>query len=340
MRDWNYTRNYPERGNKKSSMKKFFFLIVLLILIFGGLGAWWINGTSPADPANSKTQAFEVTQGENVREVANNLKAKDLIKDPIIFYLLVKQKNIGDKIQAGQFQIAPSMTAGEIANVLQVAKDDTTITVPEGKRSEEIAAILKDHFSNYNSSWEQQLSANEGYLFPDTYAFDKNVGIATIVKTMKDNFNKKYATIPNVTNSKLTQSQIVTIASIVEREARYPQDRPLVASVILNRINAGMPLQVDATVQYALGYQADENSWWKSELSVDDLKINSPYNTYTNTGLPPTPISNPGFDSLAAVVNAPQTNYLFYVSDKSGHNHYEETFQEQLADQQKYGIGD
>src|SRR6185437_13331910 len=121
--------------------------------------------------------------------------------------------------------------------------------------------------------------------------------------------------------------------------AKYAQDRPLVASVILNRIAAGMPLQVDATVQYALGYQPDENSWWKSELSVDDLKIDSPYNTYTNTGLPPTPISNPGLDTLTAVVNAPQTNYLFYVSDKSGHNHYEATFQEQLADQQKYGIG-
>lgn len=337
MKDWNYTQNY-ERNNKKSSMRKFFFLIVLIMLVVGGLGAWWINGTSPADPANSKKQTFEVAQGEGVREVANNLKEEGLINDPVIFYLLIKQKNIGDKIQAGQFQLSPSMSAGQIATVLQVAKDDLTITVPEGKRSEEIAAILKEHFSNYSSSWDQQLDANEGYLFPDTYAFDKNVDISTIVKTMKDNFNKKYATIPNPSKSGLTQAQIVTIASIVEREAKYAQDRPLVASVILNRISAGMPLQVDATVQYALGYQSDENSWWKSELSVDDLKVNSPYNTYINTGLPPTPISNPGLNSLLAVVDAPKTNYLFYFSDKDGRNHYESTYDQQTSDEQKYGI--
>jgi UPF0755 protein len=101
-----------------------------------------------------------------------------------------------------------------------------------------------------------------------------------------------------------------------------------------------MPLQVDATVQYALGYQSDEKSWWKSELSLDDLKINSPYNTYLNTGLPPTPISNPGIESLIAVVEAPQTNYLFYVSDSEGHNHYEVTSDQHDADVRKYGIGD
>ena len=321
-------------------MRKFFFLLVLLILIIGGLGAWWINGTAAADPANSAKQKFEVTQGENVREIANDLKSKGLIKDSVIFYLLVKQQNLGEKFQAGEFQVSPSMSAGEIASVLQVAKDDITITVPEGKRAEEIAEILKDHFSDYQSSWVQQLSENEGYLFPDTYSFDKNVTIDTIITTMRANFDKKYATIPTGAHSGLSKSQIVTIASIVEREAKFPQDRPLVASVILNRINSGMPLQVDATVQYALGYQSDEKSWWKSALSLDDLKIDSPYNTYLNTGLPPTPISNPGIESLIAVVDAPQTNYLFYVSDSEGHNHYEQTSDQHDADVQKYGIGD
>ncbi|HSX09047.1 MAG TPA: endolytic transglycosylase MltG [Candidatus Saccharimonadales bacterium] len=320
-------------------MRKFFFLLVLIILIVGGLGAWWINGTAPANPAEIASRTFEVSQGEGVREIANDLKAKGFIKDPIIFYMLIKQKNIGGKIQAGAFELSPSMSAGEIANVLQVAKDDTTITVPEGKRAEEVAEILKDHFSNYSPSWNQQLDANEGYLFPDTYSFDKNVTISIIISTMRANFDKKYASISDGTKSSMSQSQIVTIASIVEREAKLPEDRPLVASVIINRINAGMPLQVDATVQYALGYQPSEKNWWKTNLSLDDLKINSPYNTYVNTGLPPAPISNPGIEALRAVIEAPKTNYLFYVSDKEGHNHYEATFQEQLSDQQKYGIG-
>lgn len=321
-------------------MKKFFFLIILLVLVLGGLGAWWINGTAPANPSDQKMQTFEVSQGEDVREIANNLKAQGLIKDSVIFYLLVKQEHIGGKIQAGEFQLSSSMSAEKIASILQLATDDIRITIPEGKRSEEIAEILKAHFQNYNTSWEQQLDANEGYLFPDTYAFDKNVDINTIISTMKGNFNKKYASIPDGKKSSLTQAQIVTIASIVEREAKYPQDRQLVASVIINRLNADMPLQVDATVQYALGYQSDQNSWWKSDLSDADLQVNSPYNTYLNAGLPPAPISNPGLQSLEAVIDAPQTNYLFYVSDSSGHNHYEVTADQHNADVQKYGIGD
>jgi len=317
-------------------MKKFFFLIVILVLIIGGLGAWWINGTMPANATEQKTQTFEVSQGEDVREIANNLKAYGLIKDPIIFYLLVKQKGIGGKIQAGEFQLSPSMSAGKIADVLQVATNDIRITVPEGKRSEEVAEILKTHFSNYQSSWEQQLVANEGYLFPDTYSFDKGSDINTIISTMEDNFIQKYAQISVGKNTKLTKAQVVTIASIVEREAKYPEDRPLIASVIMNRLNAGMPLQVDATVQYAIGSPAN---WWPTLTdSGGNIAPTSPYNTYTNTGLPPTPISNPGVESLAAVLNPPQTNYFFYVSDKTGHNHYEVTYDQQKADIQKYGL--
>lgn len=319
-------------------MRKFFFLIILLVLVIGGLGAWWINGTAPVNPTDQKMQTFDVSQGEDVRQIANNLKAQGLIKDSVIFYLLVKQEHVGGKIQAGEFQLAPSMSAQKIASVLQVATDDVQITIPEGKRAEEIAEVLKANFKNYTPSWEQQLDANEGYLFPDTYSFDKNADINTIVSTMRENFNKKYASIPDGRKSSLTQSQIVTIASIVEREAKFPQDRPLVASVIMNRLSATMPLQVDATVQYALGYQSDQHSWWKSNLSDVDLKVDSPYNTYLNTGLPPTPISNPGLSSLEAVIDAPQTNYLFYVSDASGHNHYEETADQHNADIQKYGL--
>src|SRR5258708_4281252 len=135
-------------------MKKFSFLIVLLVLIVGGLGAWWINGITPADPSNHNTQSFEVTQGEGVRQIANELKAQGLIKDPIIFFLLIKQKGVGEKIQAGEFQLSPSMSAGKIADVLQLATDDVRITIPEGKRAEEIAALFKDHFQGYQPSWD------------------------------------------------------------------------------------------------------------------------------------------------------------------------------------------
>ena len=326
------------RTRKKNPMKKFFFIIILLVLIVGGLAAWWINGISSVNSAETKTHSFEVTQGEDVRQIANNLKAQGLIKDPIIFFLLVKERGVGSKIQAGEFQLSPSMSAGKILDVLQLATNDIRVTIPEGKRAEEIAAILKAHFRNYQDAWKQQLVANEGYLFPDTYSFMKNADINTIIATMEDNFVKKYDSIPDSKKSSLTKAQIVIIASIVEREAKYPKDRPLVASVILNRLNVGMPLQVDATVQYALGYQADQKNWWKTALTINDLKVNSPYNTYLNTGLPPSPISNPGIEALKAVIDAPQTNYLYYVSDKFGHNHYEVTADQHNADIKKYGL--
>jgi UPF0755 protein len=334
------------RGNNRKGkrtnifMKKFSFLIVLLVIIFGGFGAWWIHGLMPANASDTKTQTFEIFQGESVRQISNDLDAHGLIKDPIIFFLLVKQKNLGEKFQAGEFQLSPSMSAEKITEVLQVARDDIRITVPEGKRAEEVAEILKAHFSMYQDFWEQQLIAQNGYLFPDTYSFDKNVGITTIIATMEENFAKKYASISVGQKTKLTKTQIVVIASIVEREAKYTVDRPLIASVILNRLSSNMPLQVDATVQYALGFQSDQNSWWKNDLTDYDLQVNSPYNTYTNTGLPPGPISNPGVQSLQAVINAPQTNYLFYVTDKSGHTHYEATYAEQQADIAKYGVSE
>ena len=318
------------------NMKRFSFLIVLVLLIIGGLGAWWINGITPVSPTDKTLRSFEVSPGEGVRQIANDLKAQGFIKDPIIFFLLIKQKNIGEKIQAGEFQLSPSMSAGRIADVLQLATDDVRITVPEGKRAGEIAQILKAHFANYQSSWDQQLGANEGYLFPDTYSFDKNAGISIIISTMEENFAKKYASVSDGQKSNLTKAQIVTIASIVEREAKFPQDRPLVASVIMNRLNAGRPLQVDATVQYAIG---SPSNWWPVlNDSGNKIAPSSPYNSYTNTGLPPTPISNPGLEALKAVINAPQTNYLFYVSDKSGNNHYEQTAAQHDADVQKYGL--
>jgi UPF0755 protein len=318
-------------------MKKFSFLIVLLVLILGGLGAWWINGISPADPSNHQEGSFEVSQGEGVRQIANDLKAHGLIKDPIIFFLLIKQKHVGEKIQAGEFQLSPSMSASKIADTLQLATDDVRITVPEGKRAEEIAAILKEHFSNYQDSWQQQLVLQNGYLFPDTYSFHKDSDIGTIISTMEDNFAKKYAGISEGQRTSLTKAQIVTIASIVEREAKLAQDRPLVASVIMNRLNLGMPLQVDATVQYAIG---NPQNWWPTLTdSGNNIAPSSPFNSYTNPGLPPAPISNPGIEALKAVINAPQTNYLFYVTDpKTGINHYETTGEEHQADIQKYGL--
>lgn len=318
-------------------MKKFFFLIILLVLLIGGSGAWWINGMSPSDATDQKQRTFSVARGEGVRQIANNLKTQGLIKDPVIFFLFVKQQGIEGKIQAGDFQLSPAMSATDIATVLQIATNDVRITVPEGKRAEEVAEILKAHFATYQASWEDKLISNEGYLFPDTYSFAKDATIDAVISTMRKNFEKKYATIPEG-NKSLTKEQLVIIASMVEREAKFAEDRPLVASVIFNRLDATMPLQLDATVQYALGYQRATHSWWKKDLTLNDLKVHSSYNTYANTSLPPAPISNPGLQVLTAVVDAPKTDYVYYISDSAGHNHYAKTSEQHDANIKKYGL--
>ncbi|MBP9719268.1 MAG: endolytic transglycosylase MltG, partial [Candidatus Levybacteria bacterium] len=161
--------------------------------------------------------------------------------------------------------------------------------------------------------------------------------IDTIITTLRNTFDQKYASLKN-TNSTMTQHEIVTIASLIEREGKHDADRPIIASIIYNRLENDMPLQIDATVQYILGFQPSEQSWWKRHLSFDDLKINSAYNTYIQKTLPPTPIANPGVESLQAAVHPDQTDYLFYITDKNGINRYAKTNEEHEKNIEKYGL--
>lgn len=313
--------------------------IITTIILITGLFVflWWNNGIKPVDK-NDKTQSiFVVDKGAGVREIANKLKKENLIRDPVVFFLLVKKEGIDGKIQAGDFRLSPSMSALEIAENLTHGTLDVWVTIPEGKRAEEIADILKTKLLTYQTSWPISLAKYEGYLFPDTYLIPKNADIDLIINIMKNNFEKQYAQV-EATKSSFTKNEIVTIASLIEREAKHSKDRPLVASVITNRLNIGMKLDIDATIQYALGYQITEKSWWKRELTKADIDFPSPYNTYRNPGLPPTPIANPGLASLQAAANPAKTNYLYYISDKQGINHYAETLDEHNANIRKYGL--
>lgn len=322
-------------------MRRSIVLPIVLVLLLAVSLLWWQNGTSSVNPSDKKIYTFVIGQGEGVRSIGNRLKKENLIKDPIVFFLIVKKipfigLGVDDKIQYGDHRISPSMTTQEVAKSLTLATNDVWVTVQEGLRAEEIADILKREIKTYNESWRKELNKNEGYLFPDTYLVPKDATIEQILAIFKNNFDAKYATIDNPEKSKLDKDEIVTIASLVEREARLSEDRPLVASVILNRLRIGMKLDIDATVQYVLGYQKDEKDWWKEALTYDDLEISSPYNTYRNAGLPPTPISNPGLASMNAVINAPDSDYLYYLSDKTGKNHYAETIEQHNANKEKY----
>jgi len=318
--------------------KKLSLIIVLLLLIVGGVAAWWVTAISPVDISDKSTQLFVVKKGEGVREIAKNLKDENLIRDSVAFFLIIRQQNLDNKIQAGDFRLSRSMNSQTIAGNLTHGSLDEWVTFPEGVRAEEIADILKGKIRTYDDSWRTSLAEHEGYLFPDTYLIPADANVDNVISIMTNTFEAKYATVSGPRTSKLTKEELITIASMVEREARFADDRPLVASVILNRLQIGMALNIDATIQYALGYQTDQQTWWKHGLSYDDLRIKSPYNSYTNAGLPPTPISNPGLDVMQAVANAPETNYVYYISDKSGHNHYATTLQQHNANIAKYGL--
>jgi len=317
-------------------MKRFLTFVVFIILVVGTAVIWWKNGTMPANANDHTAQIFIINKGEGMRKVSNDLKSKGLIRDPIVFFLLTKKLGLDTKIQAGDFRLNPSMSAYDVAQNLTHGTLDIWITVPEGNRTAEIADILEKSIPTYKPVWRTTLAANEGYLFPDTYLIPRDATIDQIIVLMKNNFNNKYAALKGQQTSSYTQNEIVTIASLVERETKFASDRPLVASVIENRLGLGMALQIDATVQYILGYQQNEKSWWKKNLISDDLKINSSYNTYVNPGLPPTPIANPGSAAIAAVLTPTKTNYLYYVSDPQGHLHFASTIQEHNQNVSKY----
>lgn len=313
-------------------MRKLILLAALLLIILViGIG-WWNNALQPVNPNSNTQKMFAVSKGVGIRELGNQLKKDSLIKDPVVFFLYIKQQGLDKKIEAGQFRLSPSMSVPKIAEELQHGALDKWLTIPEGFRTEQIAEELKNDFPNYQSSWETELKAHEGYLFPDTYLIPRDADISVIIDKLSSTFNAKIESIglqptdPNL-------STIITEASLIEREANTDAEKPLIASVINNRIADGMPLQIDATVQYAIGKRSGK--WWDVP-TIEDLQVNSSYNTYKIIGLPPTPICNPGLASINAALHPASSDYLYYVHDPQGNIHFAKTDSEHQANINKY----
>lgn len=310
-------------------------VIVIALLLFG-FALWWNNGKGAVNSSDTSSHTFIIKLHENVRDIAYDLKNAGLIKDPIVFFLTIRQLGLGDKIEAGNFHLSPSMTTDQIAQALTHGTTDTPpILFKEGLRATEIDEILQKNLASYDPSWKNTLIANEGYLFPDTYSFPEEATIDQVVSIMRNNFTTKYQQASAGQTVRLSQDDVVILASIVEKEGKSPDDMKKVASVIENRLNIGMALQTDATIQYAIGYSAAKKTWWP-QITGTDLNIDSPYNTYKNPGLPPTPISNPGLTALTAVLHPANTDYLYYFTDPKGITHFAKTLQEQNANIAKF----
>ena len=208
---------------------------------------------------------------------------------------------------------------------------EITVTIPEGLAVKQIGEILENAKLFSQEDFTKIAQKEEGYLFPDTYRFYKDAKPEDIVLRMKENFNKKVTPeiLKEVENSKRTLREVIIMASILEEEVSAAEDRKIVAGILWKRLDGGMGLNVDAALTYILGRASHE-------LTVDDLKYDSPYNTYRYRGFPPTPISNPGLDTISAATNPMPSKYFYYLTDKDGKTRYAVTLEEHALNKRKY----
>jgi UPF0755 protein len=297
------------------------------------------------------TVTLDIQPGMTASQAVASLTSQGIVRDGQLLSLYLRYRGLDRGVQAGRYQIDGSMSPRQIAETLQSATAQAVqVTLPEGWRREQIAAALASsglgidadtflratQFTPSGYSFSSQIPAGgsvEGFLFPDTYLFDPGTNAVESVQVMLDDFDQRVT--PSMRDGFDSQGlslyQAVTLASIVEREAVVPDERPMIASVFLNRLSQGLKMDADPTVQYALGLQPD-GSWWKISLTGGDLNLDDPYNTYIYVGLPPGPICNPGLASLQAVAQPADTPYLYFraACDGSGRHLFAETYEQHL----------
>lgn len=304
--------------------------------------------TQPLDPGGSK-QPFAIQPGEGVPSIAIRLEEVGLIRSAAAFRAYLVYTGLDTSIQAGDYNLSPAQSIVDIARELQDATpEQITFVILPGWRMEEIATSLST--SGLNISPDEFLAAarsappgldflpastsSEGFLYPDVYILPRETTAEALIGEFLRNFSL-HLTIDlreGFARQGLDVYQAVTLASIVQREAVVPDERAQIASVFYNRLRSDMKLDTDPTVQYALGFNAAQGTWWTNPLSTADLQFNSPYNTYIYTGLPPGPIANPSLSALRAVAFPADTPYYFFRArcDGSGLHNFAITFEEHL----------
>lgn len=312
-------------------MKKLFALLVVIVAcLLIGYGIW--NSQFQPVSKSEEQKRILVEKGESLSEIAKTLKTEGLIRSEFAFTLYANQKGASNKLQAGTYKISPNMTLDQIIETLSGKPEEGWVTIREGLRVEEIARILEGQFGIDQAKFLD--IAKEGYMFPDTYLFPQEVTAEQIANKMKETFDEKYTPeLQNKIKAKgLTPEEGVILASLVEREGRSDKVRVEVASIMLKRLEIGMKLDLDATVQYAKDTQSFKQNkalkFWNPITRADYTGVVSPYNTYLNPGLPPTPIANPSLSSLNAVANARDTQFLYYYHDSKGNSYYAKTLEE------------
>ncbi|MEA2007252.1 MAG: endolytic transglycosylase MltG [Patescibacteria group bacterium] len=351
-------------------MKK--FLLFLIVLIFVGVGVFysiwrWIEVQSFFGTMSSSniSKEFEIKEGEGSTEVGENLESAKLVKDKNFFYYYVWKTETSSKLQAGTYELAPSMTIQQMVRRFtdgDIKSKILKLTIPEGYNNRKIIRQLRkikpsitDEFENIvtckclsETNCECDVFGDkydfiskipvgvdiEGYLFPDTYFIDEEETGVTLASKFLNNFNKRID--KDLRNSVISQGktlhEVVTMASIVEREVKTDSDRKIVSGIFWNRLGNDFPLQSCATLAYFLDVD-------KPQFLIEETKVESPYNTYINSGLPPGPISNPGIASIRAAVDPQDSDYYYFLNDaETGEIVFSRTNEEHVENKIKHGL--
>lgn len=337
-----------QKGKAFSPLKA---IILVMIIVAVGIGIYFANLDSPCDKNSTELYSVEIPTGSGTAAIGQILENQGIIKSSAKFKLVSKLEAYDGKYKAGVYSLSPSMPMSEIMEIIISGVSNTSrFTIPEGltlsqtaDRLEKENLINRDAFMSeiQHGSFEYRFmnllpdSENrlEGFLYPETYDVYSNADEHDIIEKMLSQFDRL------VTDEHYQRAEamgydmydIVTIASLIERETLVSSEKGKVASVIYNRLAVGMPLQIDASVQYALPEH-------KERLSYDDLKVDSPYNTYQKKGLPPGPICSPGIDSIEAALYPENTNYYYYVlsPDNDGSHRFSNTYEEFLRNKKEY----
>jgi len=314
--------------NRLRRFPRILIVILCIYLVVHILYSVFISINNPPQNFPIGTN-ITIPNGYTVREIANIFAEESVVRSSLYLYLTLIRNDADTAVRAGIYQFDRPLTTQEIAQAITEGlymSPLSRVTFPEGFRASNIYVFLPESFK----TTPYDAIRYEGYLFPDTYFISSTMDTEDIVTLLRNTFTEKIEPyLSRIAASGFTLHEVITFASIVEREAKDQESKKLVAGILHNRLNINMPLQVDAVFDYLLNKTS-------AELTMDDLALDSPYNTYRYRGLPPGPIANPSLDAIEAVLSPTKSDYLYYLTAPDGTFYYAVTFEEHVENKRLY----
>jgi UPF0755 protein len=319
--------NYTTESLKKKKMMCISCVLIAIALITIFITCVYVGNLSPKNfPINLD---IKVTEGLSQSDIVDSLESSHVIKSSLLLHVALTCFYKDKYVLAGTYRFPYDLTTREVARALTAGEYKSpafTLVLPEGFSTRDFSKFLPDEYIYDNAD----LYTFEGTLFPDTYYISNDVSVTELVELLQKTMNEKLLPYENaIKESGFTRDEVLVLASILEREANDETSMKYVSGILQNRLKINMPLQVDATLDYIL----DKTS---AELTQEDLELDSAYNTYVNTGLPPKPISNPGIMAIEAVLNPKITDYMYYLTGNDGKFYYAETFEQHKQNKARY----